>query len=565
MTPAWSPEGRKLLRLEVRNAQTPIERKPPWIKTRARMGPEYTELKDLVRREGLHTVCEEAGCPNIFECWEDREATFLIGGEQCTRRCDFCQIDTGKPAELDRDEPRRVAESVAAMGLRYSTVTGVARDDLPDGGAWLYAETVRYIRKLNPEHRCGIADTGLQRRARAARAGLRVTARSVGAQRRNRAAHLQADPTGVPLRPQPRVLTAARDYGLVTKSNLILGMGETPDEVRTALTDLCQAGCDIVTITQYLRPSVRHHPVERWVTPEEFVEHAQFAEGLGFRRRAGRAAGAVVVPGGPAVHPGRAIAASRILSSWPKPANPPPNKAAKAEAKAARKAASKQRRSQLWQAFQMQRKEDKRLLPYMIGAFVLIVAAAVAAGILIGGFTMFMLIPLGIVLGALVAFIIFGRRAQKSVYRKAEGQTGAAAWALDNLRGKWRVTPGVAATGHFDAVHRVIGRPGVIFVAEGSPARVKPLLAQEKKRTARLVGDIPIYDIVVGNGEGEVPLAKLERHLTKLPANITVKQMDSLESRLAALGTKVGPAAMPKGPMPAQAKMRGVQRTVRRK
>jgi len=240
-------------------------------------------------------------------------------------------------------------------------------------------------------------------------------------------------------------------------------------------------------------------------------------------------------------------------------------KAAKAEAKAARKAASKQRRSQLWQAFQMQRKEDKRLLPYMIGAFVLIVAASVAVGIYAGGFTMYMLIPLGVVLGALVAFIIFGRRAQKSVYKKAEGQTGAAAWALENMRGKWRVTAGVAATGHFDAVHRVIGRPGVIFVAEGSPSRVKPLLAQEKKRTARLVGDIPIYDVVVGNGEGEVPLAKLERHLTRLPANITVKQMDSLESKLVALGSRMGPAAMPKGPLPAQAKMKGVQRTVRRR
>lgn len=240
-------------------------------------------------------------------------------------------------------------------------------------------------------------------------------------------------------------------------------------------------------------------------------------------------------------------------------------KEAKAEAKAARKVASKQRRSQLWQAFQMQRKEDKRLLPYMIGAFLLIVAAAVAVGIYAGGFTMYMLIPLGVVLGGLVAFIIFGRRAQKSVYKKAEGQTGAAAWALENLRGKWRVTPGVAATGHFDAVHRVIGRPGVIFVAEGSPSRVKPLLAQEKKRTARLVGDIPIYDVVVGNGEGEVPLSKLERHLTKLPANITVKQMDSLESKLVALGSRVGPAAMPKGPLPAQAKMKGVQRSVRRR
>jgi len=240
-------------------------------------------------------------------------------------------------------------------------------------------------------------------------------------------------------------------------------------------------------------------------------------------------------------------------------------KAAKAEAKAARKTASKERRSQLWQAFQIQRKEDKRLLPYMIGAFVLIVAGCAVFGVLSGGFGGYMMIPLGVVLGALVAFIIFGRRAQKSVYRKADGQTGAAAWALDNLRGKWRVTPGVAATGHFDAVHRVIGRPGVILVGEGSSTRVKPLLAQEKKRTARLVGDIPIYDIMVGKGEGEVPLAKLERHLTKLPANITVKQMDSLESRLAALGTKVGPAAMPKGPLPTQAKTRSVQRTVRRR
>ena len=244
---------------------------------------------------------------------------------------------------------------------------------------------------------------------------------------------------------------------------------------------------------------------------------------------------------------------------------PAQTKAAKAEAKAASKAASKQRRTQLWQAFKMQRKEDKRLLPYMIGAFVAIVAIAVAAGIMIGGPTQYLMIVLGITLGILVAFIIFGRRAQKSVYRKAEGQTGAAAWALDNLRGKWRVTPGVAVTGHFDAVHRVIGRPGVIFVAEGSPSRVKPLLAQEKKRTARLIGDVPIYDVIIGNEEGEVPLPKLERHLTRMPANITVKQMDVLESKLTALGSKAGSAAVPKGPLPAQAKVRGVARSVRRK
>jgi hypothetical protein len=248
-----------------------------------------------------------------------------------------------------------------------------------------------------------------------------------------------------------------------------------------------------------------------------------------------------------------------------RPRNAAQNKAARAEAKAARKAAAKERRTQLWQAFNMQRKEDKRLLPYMIGAFVLIVGISVAVGVSAGGFTAVTMIPLGVVLGALVAFIIFGRRAQRTVYRKAEGQTGAAAWALDNLRGKWRFTPGVAATGNFDAVHRVIGRPGVILVAEGSATRVKPLLAQEKKRTARVVGDVPIYDIIVGNGDGEVPLAKLERHLTRLPANITVKQMDALESRLSALGSRAGAAAMPKGPMPTAAKMRGVQRTVRRR
>ncbi len=277
-----APEGRKLLRLEVRNAQTPIERKPPWIKTRARMGPEYTELKNLVRREGLHTVCEEAGCPNIYECWEDREATFLIGGEQCTRRCDFCQIDTGKPAELDRDEPRRVAESVAAMGLRYSTVTGVARDDLPDGGAWLYAETVREIKRLNP-------DTGVELLIPDFNGDPDLLAQVFDGRPEVLAHNVETVPRIFrSIRPAFRyqrsldVLTAARDHGLVTKSNLILGMGETTDEVRGALRDLRTAGCDIVTITQYLRPSLRHHPVDRWVRPEEFVELSEFAKGLGF-------------------------------------------------------------------------------------------------------------------------------------------------------------------------------------------------------------------------------------------------------------------------------------------
>ncbi|WP_078281563.1 lipoyl synthase [Mycobacteroides franklinii] len=275
-------EPRKLLRLEVRNAQTPIERKPDWIRTRAKMGPEYKELKSLVRSGGLHTVCEEAGCPNIFECWEDREATFLIGGEQCTRRCDFCQIDTGKPADLDRDEPRRVAESVQQMGLRYSTVTGVARDDLPDGGAWLYAETVRYIKELNPA-------TGVELLVPDFNA-VPEQLDEVFASRPEVLAHNLETVPRVFRRIRPAfsyerslsVITAARDAQLVTKSNLILGMGETNDEIREALVALHEAGCDIITITQYLRPSPRHHPVDRWVKPQEFVELSDFAQGLGF-------------------------------------------------------------------------------------------------------------------------------------------------------------------------------------------------------------------------------------------------------------------------------------------
>jgi lipoic acid synthetase len=277
-----SPSGRKLLRLEVRNAETPIERKPPWIKITAKMGPEYTELQGLVRREGLHTVCQEAGCPNIYECWEDREATFLIGGDQCTRRCDFCQIDTGKPADLDRDEPRRVAESVRTMGLRYATVTGVARDDLPDGGAWLYAETVRQIHGLNP-------GTGVELLIPDFNARPEQLSEVFGAAPEVLAHNIETVPRIFKrIRPGFRyersldVIRQARAAGLVTKSNLILGMGEERAEVTEALRDLHEAGCELVTITQYLRPSPRHHPVERWVKPEEFVELEAEATEIGF-------------------------------------------------------------------------------------------------------------------------------------------------------------------------------------------------------------------------------------------------------------------------------------------
>ncbi|MEY3705130.1 MAG: hypothetical protein RLZZ79_181 [Actinomycetota bacterium] len=277
-----APEGRKLLRIEARNAQVPIETKPDWIKTRAKMGPEYTALRSLVSREGLHTVCQEAACPNIFECWEDREATFLIGGEQCTRRCDFCNIDTGKPEPLDRDEPRRVAESVKTMGLRYATVTGVARDDLEDEGAWLYAETIRAIHQAIPE--CGV-----EMLAPDFSANPQLLGEVFDARPEVFAHNLETVPR-IFKRIRPafnyerslNVITQARDFGLITKSNLILGMGETREEVSQALADLRSAGCEIVTITQYLRPSPRHHPVERWVKPMEFVELAEEAKALGF-------------------------------------------------------------------------------------------------------------------------------------------------------------------------------------------------------------------------------------------------------------------------------------------
>ncbi|MGO1465567.1 MAG: lipoyl synthase, partial [Candidatus Corynebacterium faecigallinarum] len=143
-------DGRRLLRIEAKNSQTPIEQKPRWIRTQAKMGPEYRDMKNRVADAGLHTVCQEAGCPNIHECWEEREASFLIGGDTCSRRCDFCQIKSGKPTPLDRDEPRRVAENIRDMDLRYATITGVTRDDLDDEGAWLYAEIVRKVHELNP-------------------------------------------------------------------------------------------------------------------------------------------------------------------------------------------------------------------------------------------------------------------------------------------------------------------------------------------------------------------------------------------------------------------------------
>jgi lipoic acid synthetase len=246
------------------------------------MGPEYKQLHSLVKDQGLNTVCQEAGCPNIFECWEDREATFLIGGSQCTRRCDFCQIDTGKPAAFDADEPRRVGDSVTKMQLRYATVTGVARDDLPDEGAWLYAETIRQIHMQSPGTGVEILVPDFSGNPELLKlvfeAAPEVFAHNVETVPRI----FKRIRPAFDYQRSMDVITQGREYGLVTKSNLILGMGEERDEIIQALHDLHDAGTDIITITQYLRPSPRHHPVERWVKPQEFVELAEIAEGIGF-------------------------------------------------------------------------------------------------------------------------------------------------------------------------------------------------------------------------------------------------------------------------------------------
>jgi len=267
-------------------------RKPEWLKIKARMGDNYRDLTGLVADQGLATVCQQARCPNIFECWEMREATFLIGGEDCTRRCGFCQIKTGKPASYDTDEPRRVAESVKQMGLRYAVVTMVARDDLDDGGAWLVAETIRQIRGAVPG--CGVevlpSDFGY---GHDQVAGLTALDQVVDAEPDVFAFNVET-----PRRLYPKIrpafdydrsmefLQAARDRmpaATAIKSNIIVGMGETDDEVVEVLRDLRAHGVQLVTIGQYLQPSDLHLHLDRYVTPEQFAEYKRVGEQeLGF-------------------------------------------------------------------------------------------------------------------------------------------------------------------------------------------------------------------------------------------------------------------------------------------
>jgi len=259
------------------------ERKPPWLKVRLASGPTFQELRGLMRGLSLHTVCEEAMCPNIGECWEEREATFLILGSRCTRRCGFCDVMTARPDPVDEDEPARIAEAVAAMGLRFVVLTGVARDDLPDGGARIWAATVRACKEavsgigvevLPSDFRGGGSDI-----ATVLEAGPDVFAHNLETVPR---LHERIRPAFGYER-SLEVLRSAKRHrpDVVTKSNLILGMGETPEEVVETMADLADAGVDILTMGQYLQPTRFHLPVDRWVHPDEFAAHAAAGEARG--------------------------------------------------------------------------------------------------------------------------------------------------------------------------------------------------------------------------------------------------------------------------------------------
>ena len=258
-------------------------RKPPWLKVRLASGPNHAELTSIMRGLDLHTVCEEAMCPNIGECWEAREATFLILGDRCTRRCGFCDVMTARPEPVDEDEPARIASAVQQMGLRFVVVTGVARDDLPDGGARIWAATIRSVRDAVP--RCGVEvlptdfKGGERDIATVIEAAPDVFAHNLETVRR---LHGRIRPAFGYDRSLEVLRIAQRlRAGQITKSNLILGMGETPSEVTDALADLRDAGCDLVTIGQYLQPTKLHLPVDRWVTPDEFAEHKHAGEAMG--------------------------------------------------------------------------------------------------------------------------------------------------------------------------------------------------------------------------------------------------------------------------------------------
>ena len=258
-------------------------RLPPWFKVRLQQGPDYQDIRQVVDRLGLHTICEEARCPNIWECWNSRTATFLILGDICTRRCHYCSVTTGRPQAVDHEEPFRVAQAVQAMRLKHAVITSVNRDELDDGGASLFAETIRQIRLVNPACTVEVLIPDFEGKAAALQA--------VADMRPDILNHnIETVERLFPgIRPQGKyrrsieLLGRARQMGLTTKSGLIAGMGETADEIKQVMRDLRSVGCDILTIGQYLQPTKAHIPVARFYHPDEFAQFKEMGLALGFR------------------------------------------------------------------------------------------------------------------------------------------------------------------------------------------------------------------------------------------------------------------------------------------
>lgn len=266
-------------------AQVPVRRHPDWLKVRAPGGPGFADTRAAVKRLGLHTVCEEARCPNIAECWGHRTATFMLLGNTCTRNCAFCAVTHGRPLAVDPGEPRRVAEAVAVLGLRHIVVTSVNRDDLPDGGAAHFAATAREIKARLPDARVEVLIPDFQGNLDAVRT---VVASPIDILNHN----IETVPRLYKrVRPGARyerslaVLAAAREANreCLTKAGMMLGLGETSEEIASVFDDLRGVACDILTLGQYLRPTADHLPIERYVTPQEFADLRSEALGRGFR------------------------------------------------------------------------------------------------------------------------------------------------------------------------------------------------------------------------------------------------------------------------------------------
>ncbi len=257
-------------------------RLPSWFKVQARTGHDYLDIKHTMERLKLHTICEEAGCPNRWECWNARTATFLILGDICTRRCHYCSVQTGKPLAVDETEPNRVAEAIHALGLRHAVITSVNRDELQDGGAWIFTETIRQIRRLNSACTIEVLIPDFEGNEEALNT---VCAEKPEILNHNIETVRRLFPS---IRPQGKyqrsidLLARAKQQGMRTKSGLIVGMGETIDEVREVMRDLRTVGCDIITIGQYLQPTRDHLPVARFYDPSEFIALKEEGFAMGF-------------------------------------------------------------------------------------------------------------------------------------------------------------------------------------------------------------------------------------------------------------------------------------------